>query len=110
MDFVSIREAAMILKCHPYSLYAAVYDGRVRAKKLRGNVRIYSDEVERLLKRKEKLDLDLSVNEVARILSCSQATVLRCIHGRTLRAELVAGRYRISPKDLENFVLSLPNV
>ncbi|MBA7617397.1 hypothetical protein ES703_24711 [subsurface metagenome] len=110
MHLLGIREAAAILHCHPYSIYAAIYEGRLKAVKLRGNIRISAEEVERMLLKKEKLERKLSISEAAKILACSQSTVLRLIHERKLKAELIRGRYRINPEDLETYVLSLPNV
>lgn len=110
MHLLKVKEAAALLHCHPYSIYAAIYEGRLAAVKLRGNVRIPADEVERLVARRDKLDRALSVAEVVRILNCSASTVLRLIHARKLKAERTRGRFRISPKDLEDYVLSLPQV
>lgn len=107
---MKVKEAAAFLHCHPYSIYAAIYEGRLKAVKLRGNVRIPTDEVERVLVRRERLDRALSVAEVTRILNCSQSTVLRLIHERRLKAQRTGGRFRIAPKDLEDYVLSLPRV
>jgi len=99
-----------LLHCHPYSLYAAIYEGRLSAVKLRGSVRIAADEVERVLRNRERLETDLSVAQVSRILSCSQSTVLRLVHARKLKARRVSNRYSIAPRDLESYLLSLPNV
>ncbi len=110
MHMLTVREAAGFLHCHPYSLYAAIYEGRIAAIKVGGNVRIKADEVEKALARKEKLERNLSVAEVARILSCSQSSVLRFIHKRKIKAEKIGCRFRISPDALENYVRSLPNV
>lgn len=110
MNLLKISEAASLLGCHPYSLYAAIYEGRVKASKLRGTVRISGDEVERLIGKKEFLSGNLSVREVSKILSCSTSSVLRIIRSRKIRAELVGKRYRISAQDLERFVQSLPRL
>jgi excisionase family DNA binding protein len=110
MHLLSVREAAALLHCHPYSIYGAVYEGRLKAVKLRGNIRISAQEVERMIIQKEKLERKLSVREAAQILACSQSTVLRLIHERKLKAELVGGRFRIKPEDLESYVLSLPSI
>jgi excisionase family DNA binding protein len=110
MHLLTVRQAAALLHCHPYSIYAAIYEGRLDAVKLRGNVRISADEVERALAKHEKLERALSVAEVARVLTCSESTVLRLIHARRLKAERTSGRFRITPKDLEDYVLSLPQV
>ncbi len=97
-----------MLHCHPYSIYAAIYEGRLSAVKLRGNVRIKADELERLLAARERLERKLSVTEVSRILACSPSTVLRAIRARKMKAERIGNRYCIAPQDLENYVLSLP--
>ena len=110
MNLLRIREAASLLGCHPYSLYAAIYEGRIKACKLRGGVRIREDEVERLIAKRERLEGNLSVNEVSRILSCSVSSVLRIIRSRKLRAELMGQSYRILANDLERYVLSLPKL
>jgi excisionase family DNA binding protein len=110
MNLLKVKEAAALLHCHPYSIYGAVYEGRLKAVKLRGNIRISAEEVERMLLKKEKLERKLSISEAAKILACSQSTVLRLIHERKLKAELIRGRYRIKPEDLESYVLSLPNI
>ncbi len=110
MNLLKIREAASILGCHPYYLYAAIYEGRVKGSKLRGGVRISADEVERLIAKKECLESKLSVREVSRILSCSISSVLRIIRSRKLRAELAGQSYRISAEDLERYVQSLPKL
>lgn len=110
MHLVSLKQAAALIHCHPYSLYSAIYQGRVTAVKLRGNLKIPASEVERLMLGKERLQGKLSVREAAQILTCSQSTVLRCIHSRELKAERIKGRYRINPEDLEKYVLSLPRI
>jgi len=110
MHLLTVRQAAALLHCHPYSIYAAIYEGRLSALKLKGNVRIPADEVERALSSQEKIETTLSVRKVARILTCSQSTILRLIRARKLKAKRTGGRFLITPEDLENYVLSLPNV
>ncbi|MBN2381200.1 helix-turn-helix domain-containing protein [candidate division WOR-3 bacterium] len=110
MHLLKIREAALALGCHPFSLYGAIYEGRVKAVKFKGNLRVKADDVEELLVRREKMRSRLSVREVSRILDCSTSTVLRLIHKRMLPAELSGKSYWIDPAKLEEYVLSLPNV
>ncbi|MBD3286971.1 helix-turn-helix domain-containing protein [candidate division WOR-3 bacterium] len=110
MHLFRIREAAALLHCHPYSLYSAIYQGRIKALKFKGNLRVPADEVERLIQRGDRLKVNLSVAEVGRILACSQSTVLRLIRGRKLKAERIGKRYSVSPKRLEDYVLSMPDV
>lgn len=110
MHLLTVREAAAILKWHPYSIYQAIYEGRIGAVKMKGMVRIRADEVERLSAKKEKNDLRLGVASVARILSCSESTVLRTIRARKLKAERVGNKYLVAPEELDSYVLSLPKV
>lgn len=110
MHFYNVRQAASLLGYHPYSLYSAIYEGKLKAVKFRGNVRIPAEEVERLIESRERLNAELTVREVARILGCSAVTVLRIIHARKLKAVKAGGRYSISPTELENYVVSMPLV
>jgi excisionase family DNA binding protein len=108
MNLLKVKEAAGILHCHPFSIYAAIYEGRIKAFKFRGGVRIQSDEVERLALRKERFRSTLNVRETARILSCSYSSVLRLIRSQKIKASILGNSYRIEPDELENYVRSLP--
>lgn len=110
MHLLTIRQAAVLLHCHPYSIYGAIYEGRIQAVKMKGMVRIPADEVERLAARKEKLNVKLGVTDVAKILACSESTVLRTIRAHKLKTEQLGNKYLVAPEELENYVLSLPKI
>jgi len=110
MHLLKIREAAAYLHCHPYSLYSAIYQGRVKALKFKGNLRVPAEEVERLIQRAERLRCNLKVSEVSAILACSQSTVLRLIRSRKLKAERIGKCFSVRPDDLEIYVLSLSGI
>lgn len=115
MQLLTLREAASLLGCHPYSIYDAIYQDRLKAVKLRGSIRVRAEEVEKILKRRETFDKNFTVLQVARILTTSQTTILRLIHDRKLKATLIKDtisktcpKYMVTPEDLENYVISLP--
>jgi len=110
MHLVKVSEAASILGWHPYSVYAAIYEGRIKAVKFKGNVRINADEIEEIIMRRERLKDKLSVADVSRILSCSQSTVLRLIRRRRLKADRSGKCFVITPGILEAYVRALPEV
>jgi len=108
MHLLKVKEAAALLHCHPFSIYSAIYEGRISALKIKGNIRIPADELERFSSCKQRLSDELCIADVCRILSLSRSTVLRLVRDRKLKAVKVSNRYCITVRDLESYVSSLP--
>jgi excisionase family DNA binding protein len=104
---LTVKEVAALLNHHPFTIYALIYQGKIKAVKVRGMVRILDSEAERLADEKERLEKDLTVKDVCSLLACSRSTVLRIIKDGKIETNIVKHRFIITPQSLEKYIVSL---
>jgi excisionase family DNA binding protein len=104
--FLTVTEAAAKLSMHRSAVLRMVHAGKLRSVRLGRSYRIPESEVHRIAAGQPREGQALTVEECARVLRCSPATVYSLLHYGHLVGERNGeqGNYRIPVTEFQRFI------
>lgn len=100
---LKIEEAAKILKIHPFYILRLIKKNDLKALKLGNSYRLRSLDLDSFLG-ENVFQKFLTVDEVAKLLFLSRATILELIKNKKLKSFRLGKFYRVSEKNLKEFL------